>query len=91
MGASLGEALEEALGEEDPATSSGMVARVVLGACVSSSVDSGRVFSLVTGTVDGECEAGCGVSRKSKTAPERKMAPAYTPISKIGASATVSG
>jgi hypothetical protein len=49
------------------------------------------VFSLVAGTVDGECEAGFGVSRKSKTAPERAIAPAYTPISKIGASATVSG
>ena len=79
------------LGEEDPDTSSGVVVRVVLGACVSSSVDSDRVFSLAAGAVDGDCDAGCGASKNAKTAPERAMAPAYTPISKIGASATVSG
>jgi hypothetical protein len=49
------------------------------------------VFSLIAGTVDGECEAGCGVSRKSKTTLERVMATAYTPTSKIGASTTVRG
>jgi hypothetical protein len=46
---------------------------------------------LVAGTVEGECEAGCGASNNLKTAPERKMDPVYTPISKIGASATVRG
>ena len=46
---------------------------------------------LVAGTVEGECEAGCGASNNLKTAPERAIAPAYTPTSKIGASATVSG
>jgi hypothetical protein len=86
----VGDALGEALGE-DFDTSSGVVVRVVSGGCVSSSVDSGRGFTLAGGAVDGDREVGCGVSRKSKTAPERKMAPAYTPISKIGASATVSG
>jgi hypothetical protein len=88
----VGDALGEALGEEDSATSSGVVFwRVVSGGCVSSCVDSGRVFSLIAGTVDGECEAGCGVSRKSKTTLERVMATAYTPTSKIGASTTVRG
>lgn len=76
---------------EDPVPSSGVVARVVSGRCVSSNVDSGRVFSLVAGAVDGDCEAGRGASKNAKTAPERAMAPAYTPIKKIGASATVSG
>jgi hypothetical protein len=80
------------LGEEDPATSSGVVFwRVVSGGCVSSRVDSRRVFSLVAGTVDGECEAGCGASKNAKTALERVMATAYTPTRKIGASATVRG
>ena len=64
--------------------------RVVLGACVSLGVDSGRVFSLAAGAVAGDCEAGCGVSKNSKTAPDRAMATAYTLISKIGASATLS-
>jgi len=86
----VGDALGEALGEEDSDTSSGVVVRVVLGACVSSGGDSGRVFSLAAGAVDGDCEAGCGVSKNSRTAPDRAMAPAYTLISKIGASATVS-
>jgi hypothetical protein len=49
------------------------------------------VFSFVAGTVDGECEAGCGASKNSETALERVMAKAYTPTRKIGASATVRG
>ena len=49
------------------------------------------ISTLVAGAVDGDCEAGRGASKNAKTAPERAMAPAYTPIRKIGASATVSG
>jgi hypothetical protein len=87
----VGTALGDALREEDPDASSGLVATVVSGGCVSSSVYSGRVFSLGAGAVDGDREVGCGVSKRSKTALERAIATAYTLISKIGASATVSG
>lgn len=88
--AAVGVALGEALGEEDSEVSSGVVERMVLGACLSLDGGSGRVFSLAAGAVDGDWEAGFGVSRNSRTAPDRAMAPAYTPTSKIGASATVS-